>query len=699
MQIKNRFLYSSLGSFDYDKLINYLLVAYAFALPISKAGVNIFATLILITWLIQGNWKEKYQLYKTNTFFIAFSAFIALSILSIPFASSTTFALDYIAKYKHFLIIFPIYSSLNPKYVKHILSSFLLAMFLSELVSYGIFLELWTYKNVSPHNPTPFMDHVSYSVYLAFTSILLLTRLLDNQLTNTPLKLIYLLFFTSSTVNLFVNGGRTGQVTFVILIFVTFFMSLKSKLKAIAISLAFTLIIFPLAYKTSPNFQNKMDQLSVGIEKILHQDNYKYDGFSQRVSLWLVGLDNLKDNYLFGKGIGNDTVDMAVYAKQRGFDPDFVCKFGDNHNMFLTVWLQLGLLGFLIFVAIFYSIFTLSFTSKRYQILNLTFIAGFFLWSLGNTTFHTMNPMTFFALFAGLFNTLAYQRGQKKSGIIRPENDPHSIKYYVKRFFYRERQRFQSKTIIDFPAGNGVSSKILRHIGANVLPYDLFPEYFQTKNLQCNRANINKGIPLNKEVADALLCQEGLEHFENQLQALKEFNRVLKPHGSLIITTPNASNMVGRVSYLLSENELFHKMMPQNELDDIWISKQELTSEVYYGHIFLIGINKLRLLAKLAGFKIKHIENTRIKTTAVILLILFYPFILFSNWRSYRRAIKKNRQFSNSTKEEIYGEVFKLSISPRLLVNSHIFIEFEKVYTPEEVKQNLSSREKEFKET
>ena len=29
------------------------------------------------------------------------------------------------------------------------------------------------------------------------------------------------------------------------------------------------------------------------------------------------------------------------------------------------------------------------------------------MWSLGNTTFHTMNPMIFFALLAGLFNKLS----------------------------------------------------------------------------------------------------------------------------------------------------------------------------------------------------------------------------------------------------------------------------------------------------
>ncbi|MBL6973875.1 MAG: class I SAM-dependent methyltransferase [Sulfurimonas sp.] len=282
---------------------------------------------------------------------------------------------------------------------------------------------------------------------------------------------------------------------------------------------------------------------------------------------------------------------------------------------------------------------------------------------------------------------------------MKAEDNPRSIKYYVKKFFQREKKRFMGKKVLDFPAGNGLTSKILQDIGAIVIPFDLFPEYFNIDGLTCKRANINEEIPLRDKEVDAIICQEGIEHFENQLFALREFNRILKTHGSLIITTPNASNLVGKLSYLLSENELFNKMMPQNELDDIWMSNQEISNEVYYGHIFLIGINKLRLLAKLSGFKIKNIENTRVKTTAVILLIFFYPFILLSNLIAYRRNLKKNQDFSMTTKREVYGEIFKLAINPRFLVNSHIFIEFEKSHDITEVKNNLPSKHKEFGET
>ena len=132
---------------------------------------------------------------------------------------------------------------------------------------------------------------------------------------------------------------------------------------------------------------------------------------------------------------------------------------------------------------------------------------------------------------------------------MKHEDNPKSIKYSVKRFFLREQERFRGKKVVDFPAGNGVTSNILKNIGAKPIPFDLFPEYFNIDDLICTRANINEGIPLGDAEVDVVISQEGIEHFENQLAALKEFNRVLKKNGSLIITTPNRSNMVGRLSF------------------------------------------------------------------------------------------------------------------------------------------------------
>ena len=279
---------------------------------------------------------------------------------------------------------------------------------------------------------------------------------------------------------------------------------------------------------------------------------------------------------------------------------------------------------------------------------------------------------------------------------MRYEDNPQSIKFYVKKYLLSNADRFKDKKVIDFPAGNGITSKILSEIEAIPIPLDLFPEYFEIEGIECQRANIQEGLPNKSKTADALICQEGIEHFSDQFGALKEFNRVLKQNGILLITTPNYSNIRSKISYLLSESERFNSTMPPNELDNIWMSKQEITNEIYFGHIFLIGIQKLRVLAKLSGFKIKKFHFTRVKSTSLILLPFFYPFILLSNWISYRKNMRKNKDFDFETKKKVYSEIFRLAINPKILVGGNLMVEFIKEQDYEEVNKQLKSKHKEF---
>ena len=276
------------------------------------------------------------------------------------------------------------------------------------------------------------------------------------------------------------------------------------------------------------------------------------------------------------------------------------------------------------------------------------------------------------------------------------EDNPKSIKFYVKRFLINNKDRFAGKKIVDFPAGNGITSRLIKEIGATPYPFDLFPEYFNVEGIDCQRANITSGIPLEQSIADAVICQEGIEHFSDQLNALKEFNRILKPGGTLLVTTPNYSNIRAKLSYLLSESERFNAIMAPNELDSVWMSKQDITDEIYFGHIFLIGIQKLRVLAKLAGFRIKKVHFTRVKSTSVLLLPFFYPFIYLSNRIAFRKNLRKNKNYDEKTKREVYGEIFKLATNIKILIGGDLMVEFEKAMEFNEVGKQLKSRHNEF---
>ena len=261
--------------------------------------------------------------------------------------------------------------------------------------------------------------------------------------------------------------------------------------------------------------------------------------------------------------------------------------------------------------------------------------------------------------------------------------EPSDIKYYVKCWIDQNQHDLRGKHCIDIPAGTGVSSDLLKQVGAKVSAYDLFPEFFQVEGIDCRTADLTQTLPIADQTADYVLCQEGIEHIPNQLDLLSEFNRILKPGGRLVLTTPNYSNLLSRTSYLLGETENY-KLMPPNELDSIWHdSSGQAQHNIYYGHIFLIGIQKLRLLSKIAGFTIKSIVTTKYCRTALALFPLQYPFILLSQINSYLRIRRRHKATPKNIKQ-IYRELFRLAIDPKILLCKHLFVEFEKVTLPQE---------------
>ena len=269
---------------------------------------------------------------------------------------------------------------------------------------------------------------------------------------------------------------------------------------------------------------------------------------------------------------------------------------------------------------------------------------------------------------------------------------PKDIKFHIKRHIESNKSFFKGKDVVDLPAGTGVSSELLKNVGANVIPMDLFPAFFKVDGLDCKYANVAETIPLENESVDIVLCQEGIEHLSDQMHAFKEFNRILRPGGKLIITTPNYSNIRSRLSYFLTESEYFSKIMPPNELDSIWMTDSDKTSELYYGHIFLIGIQKLRVLGKLSGFSIDATHHARVNNTSAILLPFVYPWIWLASKMAYRKSMKTNKTFSNEQKMEVYKDQVKINLDLNTLLGSHLFVEYKKEINSNDVASTLRSK-------
>src|SRR5690606_32869096 len=132
---------------------------------------------------------------------------------------------------------------------------------------------------------------------------------------------------------------------------------------------------------------------------------------------------------------------------------------------------------------------------------------------------------------------------------------------------------------------------------------------------------------------DLVVCQEGIEHFPDQLFVMREFARVLKKSGELLTTTPNVSQLRAKLSHLLTESEYYKRSAP-SEMDSVAFSDkhtEKQKDELYFGHVFLINLQKLRTLAVFSGLDIQRTFKTAISPTSLFLLPFLYPLVWLAN--------------------------------------------------------------------
>jgi SAM-dependent methyltransferase len=239
----------------------------------------------------------------------------------------------------------------------------------------------------------------------------------------------------------------------------------------------------------------------------------------------------------------------------------------------------------------------------------------------------------------------------------------------------RSRGDLAGKRVLDLPAGKGELAALLRECGAEVEAYDLFPEAFEAEGLTCHRIDLREPFPVPDGHADLALFQEAVEHLPDQLHALRELNRVLAPGGTLLLTTPNVSHLRARVSHLLLESDLYNRM-PASELDAVWAADG---GEEYFGHLFLVGVQRLRVLARLAGFELVRIHPVKASLSSLLLGFL-YPLLalagLFARWRDRARA--RARGLDPERRKAVSGEMFRLNLHPTVLFGKHLFLELRK---------------------
>ena len=219
--------------------------------------------------------------------------------------------------------------------------------------------------------------------------------------------------------------------------------------------------------------------------------------------------------------------------------------------------------------------------------------------------------------------------------------------------------------------------------------FDLYPEFMKVDGLEAQYADLMGAIPMEDSSADYVLCQEGVEHISDKIGLFREFNRVLKKGGTLIVTAPSISHARARLTMALTESELWKRVAP-TELDSVWFSEKE-SDKIYFGHLFLVGVQHLQTVCTISGFDVQERLKTDRSNSSIVLSILFYPFMSLVSMASYLRYRKKNQHVEERRRKSILWNRVRLNLSPTVLFHKYVFWVMKKENEIPEVIEDLKS--------
>lgn len=128
---------------------------------------------------------------------------------------------------------------------------------------------------------------------------------------------------------------------------------------------------------------------------------------------------------------------------------------------------------------------------------------------------------------------------------------------------------------------------------------------------QFQQGSLSNVFPFEDNFFDAIYCGEVLEHLVNPDHFMREAFRVLKPGGTLTMTTPNLFAWYNRVFMLFGISPLFLEYSTEDSSVGYGVLKRFKASEATVGHLRIFHPEAFKEIQTKYGFEIVDLKSGR----------------------------------------------------------------------------------------
>ena len=335
-----------------NKVQQIAFILLAITIPTTIAGTNMVIGLLALLWMLEGNCKNKFNFIRSSKWMISIFALIAFYALGM-FWGDIHLNADWQFQRLALLLVFPVLRTMNLKQetIRNGVVAFLITTFISAIVSIAInnniilpINEYFSFINYDQHI-SAFIKYNYHNVLLSLAFTISLYILIEKK---SKYKAALVLFIIAYAISIFTERGRAGQVIFNLsAISHIVYYNRQNLLKL----LAFLILLFSfqfIVYKTTKVYKNRLDLAS----DIIINNGDRGVGYLVDIRYVFVkeSLKRIKQKPILGYGTGSFG---TIFEKEVKSGHDFQVH-RTPHNQYLYVLFELGILGLLLLLSIFY---------------------------------------------------------------------------------------------------------------------------------------------------------------------------------------------------------------------------------------------------------------------------------------------------------------------------------------------------------